>query len=91
MFASAKRKQQKKVGQLQCQEQRIDHIPHYLSGLSRAHFFRPFSKELYVWSFNMTSCDFFKGQFKSSRNVSGGQMGELHDCAQEQRLPENGE
>ena len=27
------------------QEQRIDHIPYYLSGLSRAHFFRqPFSK-----------------------------------------------
>ena len=27
------------------QEQCIDHIPHYLSGLSRAHFFRqPFSK-----------------------------------------------
>ena len=28
-----------------CQEQCIDHIPYYLSGLSRAHFFRqPFSK-----------------------------------------------
>ena len=26
------------------QEQCIDHIPYYLSGLSRAHFFRPFSK-----------------------------------------------
>lgn len=39
----------------------------------------------------MLSCVFFKGQFKSSRNVSGGQMGELHDCTQEQRLPENGE
>ena len=30
------------------QEQCIDHIPYYLSGLSRAHFFRqPFSKQLY--------------------------------------------
>ena len=29
-------------------EQCIDHIPYYLSGLSRAHFFRqPFSKQLY--------------------------------------------
>ena len=45
MFASAKGKQQKKVRQLQCQEQRIAHIPYYLSRLSRAHFFRqPFSK-----------------------------------------------
>ena len=38
MFASAKGKQQKKVRQLQCQEQCIDHIPHYLSVLLRAHF-----------------------------------------------------
>ena len=31
------------------QEQCIDYIPNYLSGLSRAHFFRqPFSKWLYV-------------------------------------------
>ena len=31
------------------QEQCIDHIPYYLLGLSRAHFFRqPFSKQLYV-------------------------------------------
>ena len=30
-------------------EQCIDHIPYYLSGLSRAHFFRqPFSKQLYT-------------------------------------------
>ena len=30
---------------LQCQQQRNDHIPYYLSGLSGAHFFRqPFSK-----------------------------------------------
>ena len=34
-----------KVRQLQCQEQCIGHIPFYLSGLSRAHFFRQrFSK-----------------------------------------------
>ena len=38
MFESAKGKQQNEVRQLQCQEQCIDHIPHYLSGLSRAHF-----------------------------------------------------
>ena len=38
MFASAKGKQQEWVRQLQCQEQFIDHIPYYLSGLSRAHF-----------------------------------------------------
>ena len=45
MSASAKGQQQKQVRQLQCQEQCIDHISYYLSGLSRAHFFRqPFSK-----------------------------------------------
>ena len=38
MFASAKGKQQKGVRQLKCQEHCIDHIPFYLSGLSRAHF-----------------------------------------------------
>ena len=42
MFASAKGKQQKEG---QSQEQCIDRIPYYLSGLSTAHFFRqPFSK-----------------------------------------------
>ena len=38
MFVSAERKQRKQFRQLQCQEQCIDHIPYYLSGLSRAHF-----------------------------------------------------
>ena len=39
MFASAEGKQQiKQVQQLRCQEQCIDRIPYYLSGLSRAHF-----------------------------------------------------
>ena len=38
MSVSAKGKQQKLVRQLQCQEQCIEHIPYYLSGLSRAHF-----------------------------------------------------
>ena len=38
MFASATRKQQKKVRHLQCQEQCIDHIPYYLSD-SRVHSF----------------------------------------------------
>ena len=36
MFASAKGKQQKEVRQLQCQEQGIEHIPCYPSGLSCA-------------------------------------------------------
>ena len=45
MFASAKGKEQNYVRQLQRQGQCIDHIPFYLSGLSRAHFFRqPFSE-----------------------------------------------
>ena len=45
MFVRAKGKQQKKFWQLQCQERCIDHIPDYLSGLSRARFCRqPFSK-----------------------------------------------
>ena len=35
MFVSAKGKQQYKIRQLQCPEQRIDHIPYYRSGLSR--------------------------------------------------------
>ena len=49
MFASAKGKKQKQVRQLQCQEPCIEHIPHYLSGLWRAHVFRqPFSKQLYM-------------------------------------------
>ena len=43
MFASAKGKQQKLVRQLECQEQCIDHIPYYLSRLSRAQFLgKPF-------------------------------------------------
>ena len=29
-------KQQEKIRQLQCTEQRVDHIPYYLSGFSRA-------------------------------------------------------
>ena len=50
MFTSAKGKQQKQVRQLQCQEHCIDHIPYYLSRLSRGHFFRqPFSKQLFVF------------------------------------------
>ena len=49
MFASAKGKKQKQVRRLQCQEPCIEHIPHYLSGLWRAHVFRqPFSKQLYM-------------------------------------------
>ena len=38
------------------QEQSIDHMPYYLSGLSRAHFFRqPFSKQLYIKVTSYTS------------------------------------
>ena len=38
-----------RIASYSCQEQCIDHIPYYLSGLSRAHFFRqPFSKQLYM-------------------------------------------
>ena len=39
MFASSKGKEQKEVRQPQCQDQCIDNIPYYLSGLSRAYFF----------------------------------------------------
>ena len=47
MFKTAKGKQQKQARQLQCQEQCIDHVPYYLLGLSRAHFFQqPFAKQL---------------------------------------------
>ena len=38
MFASPKGKEQKEVRQPQCQDQGIDNIPYYLSGLSRAYF-----------------------------------------------------
>ena len=49
MSVRAKRKQQKQVRQQQCQEQCIEHIPYYLSGLWRARFFRQlFSKQLYT-------------------------------------------
>ena len=45
LFGNARGKQQKQVRQLQSQEQCIDHISYWLSGLSPAHFFRqPFSK-----------------------------------------------
>ena len=39
------------------QEQCIDHIPYYLSGLSRAHFFRqPFLKQLYIKAIMTALC-----------------------------------
>ena len=49
MFASAKGKKQKQVRQVQCQEQRIDHIPYYLSGLSRSLFFPTTPLEVAVY------------------------------------------
>ena len=47
MLASAKGKQQKKVRQLHC----IDHIPYYLSGLSRAQFLRQPNLQIAVYFF----------------------------------------
>ena len=45
VFASANGKEQSRFDSYSRQEQYIDHIPYYLSGLSRAHFFRQlFSK-----------------------------------------------
>ena len=38
MYASAEGKQKKSFRLLPCEEQYIDHIPYYLSGLSSAHF-----------------------------------------------------
>ena len=49
MFARAKGKQQNQVRQLQCQEQCIDYIPYYLSGLSRALFFPTTFLEIAVY------------------------------------------
>ena len=49
MSVSAKGKQQKLVRQLQCQEQCIEHIPYYLSGLSRAHFSDNLSRNSCIW------------------------------------------
>ena len=41
MFASGNEgKQEKQVRQLQSQEQSVNHIPYFLSGLLRAHFFQ---------------------------------------------------
>ena len=50
MSASIKGKQQKQVRQLQSQEQCIDHIRYYLSGLSRAHFFPTIFLEIAVFT-----------------------------------------
>ena len=46
---SFKVKQQKQFRRLQCQEQSIDHVPYYLSGLSRAHFFPTTFLEIAVY------------------------------------------
>ena len=43
-----------KVGrQLECQEQCIDHVPYYLLGLSRAHFFSTTSLEIAAYSWQL--------------------------------------
>ena len=63
VFASAKGKQQEQVRQLQSSGilHCIDHIPYYLSGLSRAHFFQqPFSKQLYTnWFVSIRANNYF--------------------------------
>ena len=53
MSVSAKGKQQKLVRQLQCQEQCIEHIPYYLSGLSRAHFSDNLSRNSCIYSLDV--------------------------------------
>ena len=40
VFATAKGSNKRRFDSLHCQEQGVDHIQYYLSGLSRAHFFR---------------------------------------------------
>ena len=49
MFASVKGKQQKQVRQLQCQEQRIAHIPYYLYGIVACTFFPTTFLEIAVY------------------------------------------
>ena len=65
MSVSAKGKQQKLVRQLQCQEQCIEHIPYYLSGLSRASFPTTFL-EIAVYGLNQTD---FKKVYRSCVSV----------------------
>ena len=55
MSASAKGKQQKQVRELRCQETCIQHIPYYLSGLSRAHFSDNLSRNSCISSEKMAS------------------------------------
>ena len=50
MSLSAKEKQQKKVRQLQCQEQCIEHIPYYLSAVVACPFFPTAFLEIAVYS-----------------------------------------
>ena len=62
MFARAKGKQQKQVRQLQCQEQCVDHIPYYLSGLSGALFSDNLSRNSCIhtqWSWWFKQSDWF--------------------------------
>ena len=49
MSLSAKEKQQKKVRQLQCQEQCIEHIPYYLSAVVACPFFPTAFLEIAVY------------------------------------------
>ena len=48
-----KESNKKWIGQLQCQERCIDHIPHYFSGLSRAHLFWSTFLEIAVYGINI--------------------------------------
>ena len=49
---------------LQCQEQSIDHIPYYLSGLSRAHFFPTTFLEIAVF-YQRRTCETEVSNIKS--------------------------
>ena len=56
MSASAEGKQKKSVRQLQCEEQYIDHIPYYLSGLSSAHFSDNLSRNSCITPISLWNC-----------------------------------
>ena len=64
MFVSARGKQQKQVLQLQSQEQCIDHIPYYLSGLSPAHFSDNLSRNSYIDERQLNLQDSKEGRHK---------------------------
>ena len=68
-FASAKGKQQKYVQQLQCQEQCIDYIPYYLSGLLHARFYDNLSRKSCIY-LRKQAARVSKAGHKHSVNIS---------------------